>query len=392
MSSTTSILVIGGGLTSASVCRALHRSKAAAASSLQISVWEALDGLGGRFHTEYVRNDAQSGYCDTGAQYVTVTDDAEIAEKNSALYEELVAADVLKPMRGRIEGGRAADGNGMNFIAPAGLSSVVGHMFASCDVRPACGRRATAIRTATAAGARSNGWEVRSADGHAEHFDAVVLTQPLPEQVALLDTGDAGVWLDISDDLGGATIRRKCDAIQYSSRYALSLFFPPSAIQSFTDEIDWVAKYVNKEEDDALVYLCHDSAKRQGGAGSMVSLIAHTSVPYGLKHIAAGAREAEVIEDLRGRVLKLLPWLPEPQHTLLKTWRISQVRTPLSLAGGGACWHLMPPAATPQADGATLTPPLVLAGDAFSPLGSRFDGCVQSGEHAAAAVLQALKF
>ena len=81
-------------------------------------------------------------------------------------------------------------------------------------------------------------------------------------------------------------------------------------------------------------------------AGSMVSLIAHTSVPYGLKHIAAGAREAEVIEDLRGRVRKLLPWLPEPQHTLLKTWRISQVRTPLSLADGGACWRLMPPAAT----------------------------------------------
>jgi hypothetical protein len=30
----------------------------------------------------------------------------------------------------------------------------------------------------------------------------------------------------------------------------------------------------------------------------------------------------------------------------------------------------------------------VLAGDAFSALGSRFDGCVQSGEAAAAAVLE----
>ena len=55
--------------------------------------------------------------------------------------------------------------------------------------------------------------------------------------------------------------------------------------------------------------------------------------------------------------------------------------------------QLRPP---PPAAGATPSetrpqpPPLVLAGDAFSPLGSRFDGCVQSGEQAAAALLAAL--
>ena len=51
-----------------------------------------------------------------------------------------------------------------------------------------------------------------------------------------------------------------------------------------------------------------------------------------------------------------------------------------------------PPAAgaTPSEPPAPQPPPLVLAGDAFSPLGSRFDGCVQSGEQAAAALLAAL--
>jgi hypothetical protein len=62
---------------------------------------------------------------------------------------------------------------------------------------------------------------------------------------------------------------------------------------------------------------------------------------------------------------------------VLRTWGISQVRTPLELPGGAACWRIAPLDA----------PPLILAGDAFSPLGSRFDGCIQSGEDAAKELL-----
>ena len=97
-----------------------------------------------------------------------------------------------------------------------------------------------------------------------------------------------------------------------------------------------------------------------------------------------GAEEEEVKADLLGRVNKLLPWLPTPRESILRAWRLSQVRTPLALPSGAACWLLAPPAGVERAS------PLVLAGDAFSPLGSRFDGCVQSGEQAAAALLAAL--
>ena len=78
------------------------------------------------------------------------------------------------------------------------------------------------------------------------------------------------------------------------------------------------------------------------------------------------------------------PWLPEPESLVLRPWRVSQVRYPVALPGGAACLPLRPAA------GGRAAPALVLAGDAFSPLGSRFDGCVQSGESAAAAVLAAL--
>ena len=194
--------------------------------------------------------------------------------------------------------------------------------------------------------------------------------------------------------------------MQYSARYALTLFFPPAAAATFAAEVDWVSRYVAKEDDDALVYLCHDSAKRGGAPGgapgdapgggpggappSLISLVAHTSVPYGIKTLQAGVSEAEVQRELLGRVRKLLPWLPEPASAVLRPWRTSQVRFPLALGDGAACMQLRPP---PPAGAVASEPPppvLVLAGDAFSPLGSRFDGCVQSGEQAAAALLAAL--
>jgi predicted NAD/FAD-dependent oxidoreductase len=151
-----------------------------------------------------------------------------------------------------------------------------------------------------------------------------------------------------------------------------------------------VAKYVTKAEDDSIVYVGHDSAKRHAHAASgPVSLIVHTSVPYGIKGVREGRPDADVTADLSARVRKLLPWLPTPRDSVLRTWSVSQVRTPLALppaaagAPAAACWPLAPPA---DAAGA---PPLVLAGDAFSPLGSRFDGAVQSGEAAAAALAAA---
>ena len=104
---------------------------------------------------------------------------------------------------------------------------------------------------------------------------------------------------------------------------------------------------------------------------------------------AAGTPDEDVEADLIRRLHKLLPWMPEHAHASLKVWRVSQVRHPIPLPGAGthACLDLSSAPAT--TDGPI--PPLVLAGDAFSPLGSRFDGCVQSGEQAASAVLKALE-
>ena len=267
-------------------------------------------------------------------------------------------------------------------------------LFSACGITPECSRRAISLRRTleddgTADVAKAGCWEVVTECGRTQKFDAVVLTQPVPEMLQLLDggEGEAGRWLEAS---GAELTRDDLSALQYSSRYALSLFFEPSSAGSFASNIDWVARYINREEDDALVYLAHDSAKRQAEtqAADPVSLIAHTSVPYGLKHLKAATDDEVVKDDLTQRVRKLLRWLPEAQHSVLRTWTVSQVRTPLSLPAGASCWRLAPPGSA-GGDGTVVAPPLILAGDAFSPLGSRFDGCVQSGEAAARELLAA---
>uniref|UniRef100_A0A7S4F1L3 Amine oxidase domain-containing protein n=1 Tax=Chrysotila carterae TaxID=13221 RepID=A0A7S4F1L3_CHRCT len=132
-------------------------------------------------------------------------------------------------------------------------------------------------------------------------------------------------------------------------------------------------------QDPDIVFISYDSAKR--GAG-IPSLMVHSSVPYGIKQMKQGASlqavQAEMLESLR----RVMPALPAPEEVAIYPWEHSQVRYPLDLPDGAACVVLN------DVQGAASAP-LVLAGDAFSSLGSRFDGCAQSGEHAARALLGA---
>eukprot|EP00900_Chrysochromulina_parva_P007123 jgi/Chrpa1/16411/Chrysochromulina_OHIO_Genome00020576-RA len=437
MPTTPSILVVGAGLTGAAVSRALRRSLPAES----IIVWEALGAVGGRMQTERVSVEGGAlGLADTGAQYVTVTDDAAVATAHDPLYNALLDAGILMPMVGRIEGTRSADGGGKNYIAPAGVAAIVEHLFRVAGVRPVLGRRATGLYRAppvAGGGVGSGGgtpsprgrWEVSAADGTRQAFDGVVLTQPAPHMLSLLDAGDTAAWLpDATPDAPSAAAsarrssqlsrsqlsREKLRAVEYSARYALTLFFPPSAAPLFGANLDWISKYVTKAEDDALVYLSVDWAKRGGAPTEAISLVAHSSVPYGVRMMAAGTSEAAVLAELRRRVYALLPWLPpNPSAEHLQPWPLSQkslleqVRSPITLSNGWACARLYPPEDEEAADEAAVdeataaaarstrrstpvlaAPVLVLAGDAFSALGSRFDGCVQSGEAAAAAVLE----
>ena len=57
----------------------------------------------------------------------------------------------------------------------------------------------------------------------------------------LIDASDGAAWL-----AHGAVEREELAKVQYSARYALTLFFPPSMGAIFAEHADWVAKYVAK--------------------------------------------------------------------------------------------------------------------------------------------------
>ena len=102
------VLVVGAGLTGALVSRSLRRLLP---SGSRVVVWEADANVGGRMRCER----HGTSVTDVGAQYITPTGD------NAALCDELRRAGLLVKLAGRIDGSRAADGGGENFVSPGGL-------------------------------------------------------------------------------------------------------------------------------------------------------------------------------------------------------------------------------------------------------------------------------
>merc|ERR1719424_1266237 len=137
MPNVPSVLVVGGGLTSAAVSRALRR---------QLPVER-------------------------------VTDDAGAAAAHKPLYDQLLESGVLRPMTGRIEGKRSADGGGTNYVAPQGVATIVEHMFSSSEIVPSLGRQAVGLRRVPPDGSLRGRWEVSSSDGQCQSFDGVVVSQ-----------------------------------------------------------------------------------------------------------------------------------------------------------------------------------------------------------------------
>merc|ERR1712228_921400 len=84
---------------------------------------------------------------DCGAQYITQCGASAISE-HAEIYEELRGAGLLKPMQGRIEGSRAADGDGCSFVCPDGLSRLVAHLLDKSGVFAQTNQRAVRLQRA----------------------------------------------------------------------------------------------------------------------------------------------------------------------------------------------------------------------------------------------------
>ncbi|KAG7280081.1 hypothetical protein CRUP_018037 [Coryphaenoides rupestris] len=203
------VLIVGAGVTG-SLCACLLRREMK--NNVQIVVWDKSKGTGGRMSTTR-GPDGTTSSADLGAQYVSATQ--YYARSHRSIYEELLAHRVLEPLEAPVEGLRDAEGT-KNYVTPAGMSSIAKHF-------------------------------LKEMGGEREDFDAVVLTMPVPQILQL--QGDLSDLLD-------AEQRQQLEAVRYSSRYALALFYPPAT----AIPVPWAVRYVPGHP--CICYVAVDDRKR----------------------------------------------------------------------------------------------------------------------------------
>ncbi|XP_007251213.3 renalase isoform X1 [Astyanax mexicanus] len=338
------VLIVGAGLTG-SLCACLLRRELA--DRVQIVVWEKSRGAGGRMSTSRSPSN-MSCTADLGAQYITST--PYYSKIHKSFYEELLQHDILKPLEATMEGMMLKDEASINYVTPSGMSSIVKHY-----LRESAGAEVFFGHHVTHVSRRGSGWEVCRKEGVPEQFDVVVLTMPVPQILQL--QGDIGSLLKDSE-------RQKLEAVSYSSRFALGLFYKAGVQIS----VPWAAKYVSNNP--CIRYIAIDDKKRNLVSDKFgPSVVVHTSVPFGLQHVEKTLEEMQpvILQELQ----KLMPELPEPENIKCQKWRYSQVTGSVADCPGQI----------------TLLsePLLVCGGDAFTH--SNFDGCVES----ALKVFQVLK-
>ncbi|KAI4787425.1 hypothetical protein KUCAC02_036474 [Chaenocephalus aceratus] len=226
---------------------------------VRIEVWEKSRGSGGRMSTS--RPPGPSSHsADLGAQYITAT--SAYRKSHHRLYAELLSQ-------------------------------------ASCC--PSTRAEVFFERHVTGLFRRGASWEVQSRAGDSEMFDAVVLTIPVPQILQL--EGD---------------LRETAAALKRSLfvSFRSGSLLPPDASFSFS----WAARYVR--DSSVIVYICHDSAKRNAAPSLGPSLVVHSSVPFGLAHLERDAADVQPI--IMQELQRLLPGLPQPISIKCHKWRYSQ--------------------------------------------------------------------
>ncbi|XP_041939454.1 renalase isoform X2 [Alosa sapidissima] len=352
------VLIVGAGLTG-SVCACLLRRELP--QKIKIVVWDKSRGAGqqesdvsyhiacslwGRMATSRSPTDSACTV-DLGAQYITAT--PHYARIHQSFYEELLAHGILCPLVSSVEGMMSREEGLTNYVTPKGVSSIVKHYLKESGAEVFYDRHVTHVYR------RGACWEVCRKDGEPEHFDAVVLTMPVPQILQL--QGDVGSLMAVPQ-------REQLEAVSYSSRYALGLFYPPHT----SIPVPWAAKYISGSP--CIRFIAIDNKKRNTESSDCgPSMVVHTSVPFGVEHLE---EEKERVQPLiMDELQRLMPGLPQPASSKCQKWRYSQVTRSVADCPGQM----------------TLLsePLLVCGGDGFTH--SNFDGCIES----ALKVFQVLK-
>ena len=341
------MLVVGSGITGCISASMLSRAGA------KVTVWEKGGGVGGRMTTHRHPNDPSS-HVDMGAQYITAYNrdeyDGAFQRLRKDTFADLASNGILSPLVGTIDGERST--GDAHYVSRDGLNSVAKHYLRSAGIAP------QTHHTLSQVDSRHDQALCFTASGELHEFDAVILTMPVPQVLAL--KGSVTISID-------PAILAKLQAVTYSSRYALGLFYDRHVAST------WTAKYAR--DSPALRFLCWDDAKRASSSSpspTTSALLAHSSVEFGREYLETD--KAQVQDMMLKAVERECPHLPAPVHSHLIRWRYSQVTSGYPTS--------------PGVEVLSRQPLVVVTGDAFSH--SNFEGCLYAAQKTTDVVLSAL--
>ncbi|NXX42419.1 RNLS Renalase, partial [Tricholaema leucomelas] len=157
--------------------------------------------------------------------------------------------------------------------------------------------------------------------------------------------------------------RQQLEAVSYSSRYALGLFYEAGR----GIDVPWAMRYIS--DHPCLRFIALDSRKRNGECPEVgPSVVVHTTVTFGSKHLDSDPSEVQQL--ILGHLEELVPSLPKPASSKCHKWRYSQVVRAMPDCPGQMILHTQPL--------------LICGGDGFTH--SSFDGCLHSAVSLAEAV------
>jgi renalase len=378
---TKKTLIVGAGLTGAAISSFLSDTATMLFSN---HIWEKARNPGGRMTTKSLGSNEYETV-DIGAQYITKKDD-----NHAKIYDTLVESGILKPLNiSYVQNAHASSRTQEHFIAPLGTSSIVQSFLDS-------GKEATTYhgsthltslnivdtydddRDTTNKGTKI--WAATSKDGTVDHFDVVILTLPVPQILQIKG--------DIEDRI--APVKESLNQVKYSTRYVMALQYNSEEAMEIFGSIPWSVKYVNREEEgsDCICYMSIDAKKRgldlfkdDKAGDKTVTLLVHASKDFSIANGAQVAKAGiphEILDkvkfEMQESIQKLIPGLASasPSNVHMHRWLYSQVTDRF----------IHPDECQKEEDAgcfvADSDPPLILAGDAFSTHGSKFDGCIQS--------------
>jgi hypothetical protein len=152
-----------------------------------------------------------------------------------------------------------------------------------------------------------------------------------------------------------------------------------SDLQTFLQSQLWRASYVDNNIDDVIRYVSIENFKYQSDIEGPLSILLHTSVPYGVALLDKHYKEQEevIVNDLISRLPKLFSYWPVSSRIQAwKTtyWRKSQVSKGVVDSGNCAYVNL-------GEDDLESGPSILFAADYFTE--SNFQGCFTSAKAAA---------